>query len=59
LYILIFRSFDMTRKDKRFWTEYSKHSQNLIYSWFHHHCHSDLLVSSPSIWIFSHFQTIR
>jgi hypothetical protein len=47
----IFRFFDMRRK-KRF-------SPHLIYSWFHHECHSDLLVSSPSIWILPHFQTIQ
>jgi hypothetical protein len=49
LYILIFRFFDMRREDKRFRLNNSKHSLNLIYSWFHHECHSDLLVSSPSI----------
>jgi hypothetical protein len=32
-YILIFRSFDMRRKDKRYGPNNSKHSLNLIYSW--------------------------
>jgi hypothetical protein len=54
LYVLIFRVF---------WYETGlnscKHSLNLIYSGFHHECHSDLLVSSPSIWILPHFQTIH
>jgi hypothetical protein len=45
------------RKTKDFWLNNSKHSLNLIYSWFHHEYHSDLLVSSPSIWILPHFQT--
>jgi hypothetical protein len=46
-------------KTKDFWLNNSKHSLNLIYSWFNHDCHSDLLVSSPSIWILPHFQTIH
>jgi hypothetical protein len=37
----------------------SKHSPNLLYSWFHHDCHSDLLASSSSIWILPHFQMIH
>jgi hypothetical protein len=37
----------------------NKHSLNSVYSWFHHECHSDLLVSSPSIWIFLHFRSIH
>jgi hypothetical protein len=58
LYILIFRFFDIRREDKILdWI--SKHSPNLMYSWFHHECHSDLFVSSPSIWIFPPFQTIH
>jgi hypothetical protein len=36
LYILIFRFFDMRQEDKRFWLNDSKHSLNLICSWFHH-----------------------
>jgi hypothetical protein len=59
LYIVIFRFFDMIREDKNFGLHNSKHSLNLIYSWFHYECHSDLLVSSPSIWILPHFQTIH
>jgi hypothetical protein len=51
LYILIFRFFVKDGKKKDFGLNNSKHSLNLIYSWFHHECHSDLLVSSPSIWI--------
>jgi hypothetical protein len=51
LYILIFRFFIWDGKTKDFWLNDSKHSLNLIYSWLHHECHSDLLVSSPSIWI--------
>jgi hypothetical protein len=50
LYILIFRFFLIwDRKTKDFGLNNSKHSLNLIYSWFHHEYHSDLLVSSPSI----------
>jgi hypothetical protein len=52
LYILIFRFFYMRRED---WN--SKHSLNLICSWFHHECHSDLLASSLSIWVLPHFQS--
>jgi hypothetical protein len=44
---------------KDFGLNNSKHSPNLIFSWFHHECHSDLLASSPSIWILPHFQTIH
>jgi hypothetical protein len=57
LYILIFRFFILDGKTKDFGLNNSKHSPNLIYSWFHHECHSDLLVSSPSIWILPPFQT--
>jgi hypothetical protein len=55
LYILIFKFFDVRRKTKDFGLNNSKHSPNLIYFWFHHECHSDLLVSSPSIWTFATF----
>jgi hypothetical protein len=47
----------MRREDKRYGPSNSKHSLNLIYSWFHHECHSDLLVSSPSIWILPTFRS--
>jgi predicted negative regulator of RcsB-dependent stress response len=63
LYILIFSFFffflvwDGKTKDSGL--NNSKHYQNLIYSWFLHECHSDLLVSSPRIWILPHFQTIH
>jgi hypothetical protein len=56
LYILIFSLFYMRRETQDFGPNNSKHSLNLIYSWFHQECHSDLLVSSPSIWILPHFQ---
>jgi hypothetical protein len=56
---LIFWYFDMRREDKYFGVNNSKHSPNLIYSWFHHECHYDLLVFSPSILILPHFQTIH
>jgi hypothetical protein len=46
-------------KTKDFGLKDSKNSLNLIYSLFDHECHSDLLVSSPSIWILPHFQTIH
>jgi hypothetical protein len=59
LYILIFRFFIWEGKTKDSGLNYSKHSLNLIYSWFHHECHSDALVSSPRIWILPHFQTIH
>jgi hypothetical protein len=59
LYILIFSFLIWNRKTKDFGLNNSKHSLNLIYSWFHHECHSDLLVSSPSIWMLPPFQTIR
>jgi hypothetical protein len=42
--IYVFLIWDGKTKD--FGLNNSKHSQNLIYSWFHHECHSDLLVSS-------------
>jgi hypothetical protein len=45
-------------KTKDFGLNNSKHSPNLIYSWFHHEYHSDLLASSPSFRILSRFQTI-
>jgi hypothetical protein len=32
---------------------------NLICFWFHHECHSVVLVSSPSICIMPHFRTIQ
>jgi hypothetical protein len=53
LYILIFRFFMWDEKIND-----SEYSPNLIYSWFHQECHSDLLVSSPSIWMLPHFQMI-
>jgi hypothetical protein len=59
LYILIFRFFIWDGKTKDFWQNNSKHSPNSISSWFRHECHSDLLVSSPSIWILPHFHTIH
>jgi hypothetical protein len=59
LYILIFRFFIWDGKTKDFGLNDSKHSLNLKYSWFRHEYHSDLLVSSPSIWILPHFQVIR
>jgi hypothetical protein len=59
LYILIFRFFIWDGKTKDFGLNNSQHSQNLIYSWFHHECHSDLLVSSTSAWILPPFQTIH
>jgi hypothetical protein len=50
LYILIFRVFFIwDGKAKDFGLNNSKHSPNLICSWFHYECHSDLLVSSPSV----------
>jgi hypothetical protein len=55
LYILIFRFFIWDGKTKDFRLNNSKHSPNLIYSWFHHESHSDLLASSPSTWIVPHF----
>jgi hypothetical protein len=48
LYTLIFRFFHIRREEKRFWTEWYKHSPNLIYSWFQHECHSDLLDNSQA-----------
>jgi hypothetical protein len=42
LYILIFRSFIWDAKKEDFGLNNSKHSPNLIYSLFHHECHSDL-----------------
>jgi hypothetical protein len=59
LCILIFIFFIWDGKTKDYGLNNSKHSLNLIYSWFHHECHSDLLVSSPIIWILLHFQTIH
>jgi hypothetical protein len=59
LYILIFRFFIWDGKEKDFGLNNSKHYLNLIYSWFHHEYHSDLLASSRSIWILPHFQTIH
>jgi hypothetical protein len=59
LYILIFSFFILDQKTKDFGLNNNKHSLNLIYPWLHHECHSDLLTSSPSIWILSHFQTIH
>jgi hypothetical protein len=56
LYILIFIFCIWDGKTKDFELNNSKYSLNLIYSSFHHECHSDLLVSSPSIWILPHFQ---
>jgi hypothetical protein len=47
LYILIFRFFIWYGKRKDFGLNNRKHSLNLMYSWFHHECHSDLLASSP------------
>jgi hypothetical protein len=41
---LIFRFFIWDGKTKDFGLNYRKHSLNSIYSWFHHECHSDLLV---------------
>jgi hypothetical protein len=58
-YTLNFRFFIWDGKKKYFEQSDSKHSPHLIYSWFHHKCHSDLLVSSPSIWILPHFQRIH
>jgi hypothetical protein len=46
-------------KTKDFELNNSKYSPNLIYSWFHHECHSELLASSPSIRILPPFQTIH
>jgi triacylglycerol esterase/lipase EstA (alpha/beta hydrolase family) len=40
-------------KTKYFGLNDSKYSPNLIYSWFHHECHSDLLVS-PRVFEFCH-----
>jgi hypothetical protein len=51
--------FIWDRETKDFGLNNTNHSLNLIYSWFHHECHSDLLVSSPSFWILPHFQTIH
>jgi hypothetical protein len=59
LYILIFSFLIWDGKTKDFGLNDSKHSLNLIFFWFHHECHSDLLVLSPSIWILPHFQTIH
>jgi hypothetical protein len=59
LYILIFRFFIWDGKTKDFGLNNSKPSLNLMYSWFHHECHSYLLVSSLSIWILQHFQMIH
>jgi hypothetical protein len=47
------------RKTKAFGLSDSKNSPNCICFWFHYECLSDLLVSSPSIWIVPHFQTIH
>jgi hypothetical protein len=55
LYILIFSFFIWDGKTKQFGLIDSKHSLNLIYSWFYHERHSDLLVSSPSNFNFSTF----
>jgi hypothetical protein len=46
LYILIFNFFIRNGKTKDFGLNDSKHSLNLMYSWFHHECHYDLLISS-------------
>jgi hypothetical protein len=43
LYILIFSFFIWDGKTD-FGLNDNKHSLNLIYSWVHHECHSDLLV---------------
>jgi hypothetical protein len=52
LYIIILSFFFIwDGKTKDFGLNDSKNSLNLIYSWFHHECHSDLLVSPPIIWI--------
>jgi hypothetical protein len=59
LYILKLSFLIWDGKTKDIWLNDSKHSLNLNYSWFHHECHSDLLLSSPSIWIFPPFQTIH
>jgi hypothetical protein len=59
LYILLFSFFVWNGKTKDFGLNDSNHSLNLVYSWFPHECHSDLLVSSPSIWMLPHFQTIH
>jgi hypothetical protein len=60
LYILIFSFFLIwDGKTRDFGLNSSEYSPNLIYSWFHHECHSYFLVSSPSIWILPHFQMIH
>jgi hypothetical protein len=59
LYISVFRLFTWDGKTKDFGLNNSKHSLNLIYSWFHRECHFDLLVSPTIIWILPHFQTIH
>jgi hypothetical protein len=51
LYILSLGFLVWDGKTKDFGLNNSKHSLNFIYSWFHHECHSDLLVSSPSVWL--------
>jgi hypothetical protein len=59
LYILIFRFLIRDGKTKNFCLNDSNHSPNLIYTWFHHECHSDLLLSCPNILILQDFQTIH
>jgi hypothetical protein len=59
LYILICSFSIWCGKTKDFGLNDSKHYLNLISSWFNHNHHSDLLVSSPNIWILPHFQTIH
>jgi hypothetical protein len=54
IYIYIFQSLVLLiwdGKTKDSGLNNSKHSLNLIYSLFHHECHSDLLVSSSSIYL--------
>jgi hypothetical protein len=59
LHFLNFSSLVREGKKKDFGLNDSKHPLNLIYPWFHYECHSDLLVSSPTIWILPYFQTIH
>jgi hypothetical protein len=59
LYTLMFRFFIWDEKTKYLRLNDSKHSINLIGSWFHHECHSDLLMSSPSTWTSPYFQTFH
>jgi hypothetical protein len=50
LYILIFSFFIWDGNTKDFGLNNSKYFPNLIWSWFHHECHSDLFLKYHYGW---------